>query len=68
MSAAQPVTEAFCEGKERFTSKPLANRVRGRMRHKNMVVYKCEHCHCWHIGADLGQHRKKKGFMKRVWV
>lgn len=44
-----------CDGKPRFTSKRLANKVAGRIARREgvpMNVYGCPHCHGLHVGAD----------------
>jgi hypothetical protein len=49
--------ESACEGKDKFASKPDAERVANRRRKKRSGAmraraYRCPYCDHWHIGHD----------------
>lgn len=49
---AQQRRDAACRGKDKFSSPALARASMPR-RHK-VMVYRCQHCHAWHLGSHLG--------------
>lgn len=46
---------AACEGKHRFETRTMADKVNTRPRHhkkdRHMQVYRCPVCRMWHIGT-----------------
>ncbi len=51
---------ASCDGKERFLTRGLADRIAGRMarRHKGSArpqAYACRGCGCFHVGNSMGK-------------
>lgn len=49
-----------CEGKERFDSYTLANRVlvaRNRNRRLNRSPYHCQFCKGWHLGTNKPKNK-----------
>lgn len=48
-------TVTGCQGKHRFESRPMAERVAHasrRRRHRAMHAYRCLSCAGWHLGAN----------------
>lgn len=49
--------DSSCAGKERFADKVLAEKIcrRSRQSHDTvtLMVYRCQHCHGWHLGERL---------------
>jgi len=46
------MTTFFCEGKEAFPGKAMANKVARNMGRfgKTVTSYRCEMCRSWHVG------------------
>lgn len=55
---------AQCFGKESYPTPQLANKVARRRNRggRRLSVYKCPHCHMWHMGSPF---RMKKRFRRR---
>ena len=51
-----------CDGKPRFTSRRLADKVAGRIAKREgvpMNVYGCSVCHGLHVGADWLEKKRR---------
>jgi hypothetical protein len=60
--ARQGFAAIGCEGKKRFESAPLVQRVAKRRSRndKNSDIYRCSLCSGWHIGSDGGGLRRRQ--------
>jgi len=61
------VLAAGCDGKEGFETFTTANqvrrrRLRGRMQHRRLEVYKCRFCPKFHIGTPPKRRTRKRAY------
>lgn len=65
MSGDETRRQSSCEGKERFTSPRLAQRVAGKIgrygkTRRRRTAYLCSFCGYWHVGTSRGLGRRKR--------